>query len=124
MPGARYFLSLGGSFLLGAAVIIISIIATWLLLPYLVPLAAAIFPSFVGAVLVIIAFIIVVVIVYVCTLIGVFIQYLFKTAEVSKDATKGYGIGSAKEAGLRERGKSNQKNTDKKKEENDKEDGK
>ncbi len=103
MPKAKYFLSLGGSFLLGAAVIIISIILTFLLLPYLLPFFMFLAPYVAGAALVAVIFIVVVIVVYFCTMLGVLIQYIFKPVEVSKQA-KGYGISKVKEVGLREKG--------------------
>ena len=107
MPGARYFLSLGGSFLLGLAVVAVAVIATWLLLPYLVPLFSAAFPFMVpllfGIAIVILVFIAVVVVVYLLTLLGVVIKYLFKPMKVSKDA-KGYSVATVRESGLRQKG--------------------
>jgi|GEM_PF-1293618 len=107
MPGARYFLSLGGSFLLGLAVMVVAVIATWLLLPYLVPLFSALFPFMVpmlfGTVIFILIFIAVVLVVYLLTLLGVVIKYLFKPMKVSKDA-KGYSVATTRESGLREKG--------------------
>jgi len=105
MPGKKHFLNLGGSFLLGAAVILISIALAWLLIPYLLPVFTGIFPHLMDTVLVILIFIIILVVVYICTFLGVLIKYLFKPMEVSKEK-KGYSIAKVKEAGLRGKGKS------------------
>jgi len=106
MPNARYFLGLGGSFLLGLGVIVAAIIVTWLSLPYLLPIMAATLPSVAlilgGALLVILIFIAIVIAIYIITMIGVFIQYLFKPMKVSKEP-KGYNVATIKESGRRER---------------------
>lgn len=108
MPKAKYFLTLGGSFLLGLAVIIVAAVATFLLWPYIFPLFWFLAPYVAGAALVAVIFIVVVIVVYFCTMLGVLIQYLFKPVEVSKQA-KGYGISKVKEAGLREKGETKRK---------------
>ncbi len=115
MPDKKYFLGLGGSFLLGAAVIIVSLVLAWLLTPYLLPIFTGIFPYIMEAILIIFIFIIILVAVYICTFLGVLIKYLFKPMEVSKKA-KGYSIAKVKEAGLREKGKTKRQKKVKKKE--------
>lgn len=104
MPSAKYFLSLGGSFLLGLAVLIAAAIVTWLALPYILPLFVLLLPFVAGAALIIIAFITIAIIIYAITMFGVLLQYLFKPMKVSKEA-KGYNIATIKESGLREKGK-------------------
>jgi type III secretory pathway component EscU len=104
MPNKKYFLTLGGSFLLGLAVIIISIILTFLLLPYITPFFMFLAPYVAGTALVIVIFIAIVIIVYFATMLGVLIQYLFKPVKVNKQA-KGYSVSRIREAGLREKGK-------------------
>ena len=103
MPGIRYFLGLGGSFLLGAAVIIIALIAGFLLLPYMMPMLIAWFPYLAGAFVVVAAFMVVFIVVYFIAFLGTLFRYLFKPAEVSKEA-KGYAVSVVKEAGLRGKG--------------------
>jgi hypothetical protein len=107
MPNARYFMSLGGSFLLGLAVVIIAVIVTYLVFifagPYIGDLFFSLAPWIVGIALVIIVFIIIVIAIYLITMLGVIIQYFFKPMKISKEA-KGYNIATIKESGLREKG--------------------
>ncbi len=105
MPDRKYFLSLGGSFLLGAAVICISLALAWLLMPYLLPVFASAFPYIMQAALAILIFMIILAAVYAITLLGVLVRYLFRPMEVSKEK-KAYSIAGIREAGLRQRGKS------------------
>jgi uncharacterized membrane protein len=103
MPGAKYFLSLGGSFLLGLAVLIVAALITWLLWPYIMPLFMFLAPYVAGAAMIIVVFIIIAIIIYFITMFGVLLQYLFKPMKVSK-VEKGYNIATIKESGLREKG--------------------
>ena len=103
MPSAKYFLSLGGSFLLGLFVVIVGIVVAWLLLPILMPIFQALIPFVVGIALVVVIVIVVIIAVYILTMLGVFIQYLFKPMQISKKE-KGYNVAKIKESGLRESG--------------------
>ncbi len=105
MPNAKYFLSLGGSFLLGLLVIIASIIIGILVAPFIIPLLPTIFFGMIYFLAVIIVIIIVFVIIYFITLVGVIVQTLFKPMKVSKE-NKNYKIGKIKESGRRQKGKS------------------
>lgn len=105
MPNAKYFLFLGGSFLLGLLVIITSIIIGILIAPFVIPLLPTLFLGMTYILAVIIVIIIVFVIIYIITLIGVFVQTLFKPMKVSKE-NKNYNIDKVKESGRRQKGKS------------------
>jgi hypothetical protein len=105
MPGAKYFLSLGGSALLGLAVLVVSIIAFILLFPFLVPLFLVLFPALVGIAALIAIFVFIVIVIYILAFLGVLVKYLFKPMEVSKEA-KGYNMATVKEAGMRQKGRS------------------
>tara|TARA_Y100000310_G_C20682139_1_gene816619 strand:+ start:1320 stop:1634 length:315 start_codon:yes stop_codon:yes gene_type:complete len=104
MPNAKYFLSLGGSFLLGLVVIIASIILGILLAPFIIPLLPAIFLGMTYILAVILVIFILFVIFYVITLVGVVVRYLFKPMKVSKE-NKNYNIDKVKESGRRQKSK-------------------
>jgi len=79
MPDKKYFLSLGGSFLLGCAVVIISLVLTFLLAPYLVPVFADIFPYLMDIVIWFLIFITIIIIIS-----GGFHGYFFYKQECQK----------------------------------------
>ena len=105
MPNAKYFLSLGGSFLLGLIVIIASIIIGILIAPFIIGLLPTLFLGMVYAIAVIIVIVIVFVVIYFITFVGIVLQYLFKPMKVSKE-NKNYKISKVKESGRRQKGKS------------------
>jgi membrane protein implicated in regulation of membrane protease activity len=101
MPEGRYFLRLGGAFVLGIIAIIIAVILFFLFLPWILAFA-------VGTIMLVFVLIVIWVIVYAAIFIGVAIYYFFKPMKVEKK-DKGYSISKAKEAGKRQKGKSKKK---------------
>ena len=99
MTDGKYFLRLGGAFLLGMAALVIAGIIFFISLPFLLPLAL-------GTLLLIIVFIAIWATVYVCVMIGVGIYYFFKHPTKWEKKDKGYTIAKAKESGRRQKGKS------------------
>ncbi|MFH1328076.1 MAG: hypothetical protein ABIH76_04415 [Candidatus Bathyarchaeota archaeon] len=104
MPNAKYFLFFGGSFLLGLAVIILSIIIGILIAPFVIVLLPSLFLGMVYTLAVIFVIFIVFVIIYFITLVGVIVQALFKPMKVSKE-NKNYNIDKVKESGRRQKSK-------------------
>ena len=104
MPEKRFFLKLGGAFLLGLLTFLVSIFLLILFFPLISSFITSIFPWAVGSALVIISFFILWAIVYSITGIGVAIYYLFKPMKIKKKGK--YDIEKAKEAGRRQKGKS------------------
>jgi hypothetical protein len=106
MPEKGYFLHLTGAVLLGLVTLGMAVAAVFLLAPYLIPFFEAALPFLVGAVLIIVAVIIVWMILYVAGVVGVAIYYAIRhPMQVSKRPGT-YGIGEVKEAGKREKGDS------------------
>jgi len=97
MPEKKYFLRLGGAFLMGAIALILAGLAFVLLLPYII-LAG------ITGLLLLIIFIAVWAFIYIAMVIGVGFYYLFKPMKVSEKKGK-YNIGSVREAGRRKKGK-------------------
>ncbi len=122
MPEKKYFLKLGGSFLLGAFVIIISVLIACFSYPYLAPFFGSLFmglaPYLQAIFTGIIIFIVVLVFVYLATFLGVLLQYVFKPMHVSREK-KDYTIAETTEAGLRQKGKTKPQVKKKKEKKND-----
>ena len=113
MPDKKYFLTLGGSFLLGACVLLATALIAFLAYPYLAPYLLPMLTGLTSVIrtilLVAVVVFIVFLFVYISTILGIIIRYIFKSAEVSKKA-KEYTIAGVKEAGTREKGESKKKN--------------
>ncbi|NIO23181.1 MAG: hypothetical protein GTN38_04115 [Candidatus Aenigmarchaeota archaeon] len=98
MAEKRYFLRLTGAFLLGIVALIFAGFVFLFLLPFLV------LPAL-GALVVVLVFILIWAVVYVAMVIGVGIYYFFKPMRF-EEKDRGYSIAKAEEAGKREKGKS------------------
>ncbi len=101
MPEKKYFLRLGGAFLLGAIALIVAGIAFMFLLPYIILAGIA-------GLFLLVVFIAVWAFVYIAMVIGVGFYYLFKPMKVSEKKGE-YTISSAREAGRREKGRTKRK---------------
>jgi hypothetical protein len=98
MPGAKYFASMMGAFILGLIALLVAGLIFLLALPLLVLL-------FIGVAALVIAFIIIFVIVYVCMFIGIAIYYAIRhPMEVETKKDKKYSISKTRESGMREKG--------------------
>lgn len=102
MPGAGYFAKLGGAFFLGLIALIIAFIAFVFLLPLIIPLAL-------GALAVIIIFLLLWGLIYVAIVVGVGIYYFVRHPTVWEREDRDYSIDKAKEAGRRQKGRGKEK---------------
>lgn len=98
MPGAGYTGRLAGAGLIGLVTLVAAFVIFTFLLPFIIPLAL-------GTLFLVSVFLAIWGIAYAAVFVGVFIYYLFRPMEVSKQ-DKGYSIEKAKEAGRREKSKS------------------
>jgi len=97
MVRAKFFLSLGGAFLLGILAIIAAVVILLLLLPYIIGFALV-------SMMLFFIFVLIWAVVYVAMVIGIAIYYIFKPMKVTKEK-KQYTVSRTKEAGRREKGK-------------------
>ncbi len=101
MPEKKYFLRLGGAFLLGAVALILAGLAFVVLLPYIIIAG-------ITGLLLLVLFIAIWAFIYIAMVIGVGVYYLFKPMKVSEKKGR-YTISSAREAGRRSKGKTRRK---------------
>ncbi len=101
MPGTGYFLRLGGVLALGLVALVLAAILLFILLPYIFVIA-------VSALVMLAAFIIIWAVIYTALIAGAAIYYLFRPMNVEKKDS-GYTLGSAKEAGMRQKGRGRKK---------------
>lgn len=99
MPEKKYFARLGGALLLGLFALAIAFIIFVFLLPYIIPLAL-------GALFIVLIFIAVWAVVYAAMVVGVGIYYFVRHPMKWEKEDKGYTIDKSREAGRRQKGKS------------------
>jgi hypothetical protein len=99
------FFRITGAFIIGVVSLVAAIILFGLFLPLVLALFAALFPFITGAMLILVAVVVLWLIVYFFMMLGAGIYYAIrKPMEVNVEEEASYGLEGVTEAGLREKG--------------------